>query len=376
MHNINLNYHGLNIFIEASEESHLHWLIEFFTPNFQLVNTAKYHHKIILLTDGAYYQAIKNSGCAGNQIELFAQDQRVISFPQWHWQTALTTVYSEEHEIFCAVNKDRKEITLVSAEPNLFARLFLMRVVRELAMNYTLHNKGLFLHAAALAIDEKGIVIAGETNAGKTTMLINLLQEQDTKYIANAKYISNDRVLILDKISPPLLYSMSTIISIRQGIMDHSPLFGEKLSTSNYRAKLTFAESTTIELPRFINDKKYGVNAAQFCRLLGVEQIEHSIAHSMIFPVITKEIDTFKLIELSLEEVILRLPKILLGADKWKKSRDLFSAPDATPFPEEKDLIALAINFIKQIKCFECQIGENIYQRSETRRLLIEQLIP
>ena len=70
------------------------------------------------------------------------------------------------------------------------ARVALMRVVREYAMLYATQAGWLILHAAAVCVGGDAFVIAGPKRAGKTTLLLHALRNEQ------GAYVSNDRVAL------------------------------------------------------------------------------------------------------------------------------------------------------------------------------------
>lgn len=72
----------------------------------------------------------------------------------------------------------------------LFSKEIFFVLLLEPFLTYKLSQKGiLMLHSSALTINDKGIVISGETGAGKTTMLLNLLNQSNTEYFADDQSI-------------------------------------------------------------------------------------------------------------------------------------------------------------------------------------------
>lgn len=64
-----------------------------------------------------------------------------------------------------------------------------------------------FLHASAVAYNQWGIVVAGTSGQGKTTLLLHLLQ-------AGFQYMSDDIVLLQTDPQPPTLLSLPTPVRI------------------------------------------------------------------------------------------------------------------------------------------------------------------
>lgn len=373
INSIILEYNGLSLLVESNEKSHLLWLEQFLSPHFQQIDSQIYdHHISLLINTQAYNTLLKNRPPLENRfVDVFAFDSMVIEFPIWSSTNELITVFDPKNKVFCSVSTDKRTILLVSAEDNVDARLHLMRIVRELAMNHSQSKGGLFLHAAAIEVNGHGIVIAGQKAAGKTTMLINFLQQKCTKYI------SNDRVLVLLKSQQPILKGMPTITTIRPGTLEMLPLFGQRLSSTVYRHILTIEEIEAQSSPRsqILKDGKHALSPAQLCSLLEVSQLAECQAWTLVFPQITLDEPTFQLKKLSSSIAATKLNSALFGVNTWKKRSDLLRLPDAPPIPDELNLTRLSNLFTEQVRCFECQLGPRAYASQELTTQLLYQLI-
>ena len=87
------------------------------------------------------------------------------------------------------VSADRRQVHLLAAEPSR-GRIQLMRVLREYAMNHYMQQGGVYFHASAVVFGDKGLLIVGTKNAGKTSLMTHFLRH------AGAAYVANDRVLV------------------------------------------------------------------------------------------------------------------------------------------------------------------------------------
>ncbi len=67
---------------------------------------------------------------------------------------------------------------------------------------------GIALHAASCSLNEKGIIICGESGAGKTTLLFDLINK------LNAKFHSNDRLIVFNDPKKDKLTSYSIPIPV------------------------------------------------------------------------------------------------------------------------------------------------------------------
>lgn len=119
-------------------------------------------------------------------------------------------------------NIDQEKTTIhFYGEPFFSYELLLMLIVEPL-LAYKLSKKGtLVLHASSLSINGRGFLFTGDTGMGKTTILLKLLQNQNTKYF------SDDQSLV----KGTTLYSYPLPIGFRKHLVDKC---GIKLSTYDY----------------------------------------------------------------------------------------------------------------------------------------------
>lgn len=88
--------------------------------------------------------------------------------------------------------------------------LVLVRALRNAMVQYMVARDHLYLHAAALKINGKGVLLIGSRRSGKTTQLCELLTRQNTEFI------SNDRVLL----SPDnLIHGLPVSVNLRAPVV-------------------------------------------------------------------------------------------------------------------------------------------------------------
>ncbi|MGH3623496.1 MAG: hypothetical protein ACRDQ5_17140 [Sciscionella sp.] len=83
------------------------------------------------------------------------------------------------------------ELVLIAAEHARVAATIGIRVVRQLVMRGGEVRGGRCVHAAAVDIDGRGVLIAGHPGSGKTTVLTHLIEDH------GARPVSNDRTALI-----------------------------------------------------------------------------------------------------------------------------------------------------------------------------------
>ena len=349
-------YDGLGVRVECADAGHMAWLDEFLAPHFERDGSGPVDWRVRLVEDTHRFEAALGLGpIPGTEpVDCFALDSSVIRYPLWRSESG-TAVYDEQSGVLYHVRHPEREVTLLAREGSEWVRTPLMRVVRELAMNHSRRDGRLFLHAAAVAVGDDGVVVTGEKSAGKTTLLVHLLRE------SGAAYLSNDRVLVSLDSSPPVLRGMPTVVTVRPGTVDLLPGFGRSLAESSFGHRWTIEETRTPRPVRRLKEGKFGLTPAQFRALVGTPAAAACRARAVVFPRVTNLPGGARLRALDTEEAAARLPSVLFGAGSLRKTSELFVSPDETPAPDESALARFARRFAAEVRCFECELGLNAY---------------
>jgi hypothetical protein len=213
----------------------------------------------------------------------------------------------------------------------------------------------LFLHAAAAAADGRGLAIAGEKRAGKTSLLTYLLREMALDYV------SNDRILV-SAAGPAIMRGMPTIVTLGPELLTLFPAVGVNLLASSYYHQRTLAEAATHRAAaRPWRDGSFGLSPAQFCALVGAQSRAECALAALVFPRITGDPDTGRLRDLPVGEGAARLRAALLSAGLRKKTSDLLTVPGDPPAPAEDALVEMSRQLATRIRCVECQLGTRAY---------------
>ena len=363
-------YGDLALLVGAPRPGPLRWLEEFLSPAFRVGARAAYAATVTLREDSqAYEQALAQQPAAGAvELDCFVNDTHMIRLPAWASGPDTTAAFQHGFRVVYEVDRASHAVTVLSPDNNPSARTALMRAVRELAMNRSRRDGGMFLHAAAIAVEGRGMLIAGEKRAGKTTLLLHLLRE------TGADYVSNDR-LLLPSADAAALRAMPTIVTVRVDSLQFFPGLEADLQTRGYIYRRTLAEAAEGQHPtRPWSDGSFGLSPAQFCALFGVERRAECAPRVLLFPRLMADAGAGRLRDLAPGDAALRLRRALLSAGLTKKTSDLVTFPDDPPAPEADYLEAMSRALAARVPCVECQIGTHTYESgalaAECRRLL------
>jgi hypothetical protein len=350
-------YGALPILVGAPCREPLRWLEEFLSPAFRAGPRDGYAASVTLREDSQHYRDMlanrPQTGIA--PLDCFVNDSHMVELPAWASGAGTTTAFQEGFHVLYTVDPSARSVAILSPEHNPQARTALMRVVRELAMNRSRADGGVFLHAAALAIAGRGLLIAGEKRAGKTTLLLYLLRA------TGADYVSNDRVLLPSPASATLR-GMPTIVTVRPQTLAFFPGLRSELVTKSYFYRCTMAEAAVDQRPaRPSSDGSFGLSPAQVGALLRVERRAECAPHVLLFPHVTGDASGGELRELAPGAAAARLRRALLSAELAKKTSDLVAFAGDSPVPDDAvDDMCRALT--ARVTCVECRLGAKSYE--------------
>ncbi|HYD47869.1 MAG TPA: hypothetical protein VEB21_05950 [Terriglobales bacterium] len=367
---LRLAYEELVLEVRARPD-HLAWLAEFLLPHFTESEGEPGWAIELQEDEDAYAAALRCGAGDGSTIDCFALDSAVVRLPRWHDAGRATAVFDRDYRCFYTVLPQRRQVRIVTVADNASIRTPLMRVVRELAMNHCHSRGGLFLHASAVAVGERGLVVTGRKAAGKTTLLMYLLGA------AQAEYLANDRVLVSLAAAEVACRGLPSVVTIRPRTLELFPEIAGRLAGSGFRQQRTIAEAEREQLPpQPWSDGRYGLTPAQLCALVEAQPAKAAQLRAVVFPAVTERPGGVALRRLEREEAAARLVPSLLGAGSWKKTSDLFGEPSLNAGGDqgrsaEQRLIAMCRELARRVACFECQLGLQAYDNDRGRQALL-----
>jgi hypothetical protein len=303
-----------------------------------------------VIEDGHRHRAMLALGAESGALVAFTHDTRVVSLPRW--RGAATRLLDERCGVFYDVGVDPGAVTIVSAPRNPRVRMALMRVVRELAVNRAQRTGGIVLHAAAFAAGGRGIVVAGPKCGGKTTLLLHALRT------GSARYVSNDRVLVVCDRGRAVARGVPTIIALRRSTLDRFPAVAARLDGIPYHHRLTLAEAAALEAETAASRDDAGrLSPAQLCRVLDVAPLAEAEVSALLFPRITHEPGAFRTRRLSEGDTEALLGSAVFGATLGRWTSDVFTDPADPPAPDGDALRDRCRWLASRIPAFECRIG-------------------
>ena len=366
-------FDGLRAGAASSFASDLDWLEEFLCPQFQRVDAAAATCVVQFTRDPLRFADLSNTRADAEEkvIDCFVLDQQVIRLPSWHGPDGAFYILDAKFHCVYVVDSARSTVEIVASTRRRGPRIPAMRILREFAMNHSLSQGRLFIHGAAVGIgaSESGVLIAGPSGSGKTTLLMHLLS------LADASYVSNDRVMVRPGPRGPLLTGMPAITTLRSTTLDHYPAIRSALTGSPFNHQRTIAESEEAAVPiKPWSDSRYGLTPAQFCRLMGVPSRAQVSPKAVLVPRHTQSPGHISLKRLSPDTAERRLGEAIFGVGCWSHETNVFALPDDRAVISADELHRRCHQFAASLPVFECELGLQAYDDPASTRDLLDHL--
>jgi hypothetical protein len=259
---------------------------------------------------------------------------------------------SIEAQSFIWIGAGRGAMEIIAPSDHARMRVSLMRVVRELAMLQSLHRGDLFIHAAAAVDRGRAVIIAGQKYSGKTTMLLALLRR------AQARFVSNDRVMVDLAGEVPLVRGVPTIVKVREDSLRLLPSLTGPAFDHPHRHYLTMRECTSgSALIEPAAHQPPSMSPAQFCRWLGVEPLAAAPIGALVFPRVDPTVKRFILRDLGASETADRIRASLFSAGPGGLVSEAFGPLWDSDFPGQGDTLAACGRLAEAGIACECRIG-------------------
>jgi hypothetical protein len=237
---LDLRYDGFVVGIESDDASDLVWLQEFLGPPFEPVTGVAPDRVVRVVSDGGRYAKLLGRGPdpGGVQTPSFVMDSGIVRLPVWRAEgdQPARILFDEEFRVFYTIRSDEEPIEILAPDDKR-PRTALMRVVRELAMGWVWRAGRHILHAAAVALDDRVVMLAGPKRSGKTTLLIHLLRH------GGAAFVTNDRVVATERRSTVRVHGLPTIVKAWRDTLEWFPEVRERLLFASPRATATGASA-------------------------------------------------------------------------------------------------------------------------------------
>ncbi|MDD4187402.1 MAG: hypothetical protein PHX04_01330 [Bacilli bacterium] len=140
------------------------------------------------VVDVKLYEELKNK-IKGKKARLYQSFENQIH-AEYSMENNTKIYLIDTEEYICIKYGDNDYETITDGRK--ISERWLFRVVREILVRKNEEKKGLFMHGTGLVLEDQGILILGNSGAGKTTLATRLLSGADCE----KQFLSNDRVFL------------------------------------------------------------------------------------------------------------------------------------------------------------------------------------
>ncbi len=329
------------------------WLTEFLSPWFSTEARNGAALKVSMTSSGEQFSALARVEAERRPQPLacFRLDRRLVSCPGWIEPEG--TIFAADQEFGCYYRVSGERVRVISRPQDRPARIGLMRVVRELAIQGALSgSEALDLHAAAFVFRGRAILLAGDKNAGKTTLLAHALTSPYTTLMAN------DRVIVDGSLEAR---GVPTVVSVRAETEREFPALGRRLprrAVLFHKGELAPADSArdSIERPLVLS-------LAQFASQLNSRLEPSAPLGAILFPEISSTTSGWSLGPMDAAEAAARLRGSIYGSVLAACTDTIFQKiSNALPGIDGQD--SLADRLAAAVPAIRCLLGKGAYDES------------
>lgn len=330
------------------------WLTEFISPWFstEMPNRSALRVKMTSSLKQFLALACRETESDLQPLPCFGLDSMLVSCPGWIESDG--TILAADKEFGCYYRLQGSQVEVISRPQDRPARIGLMRVVRELALlRASSQTETLDLHAAAFVFRGRAILLAGDKNAGKTTLLAHALTSHRTSLLAN------DRVIV-DR-GRLQAHGVPTVVSVRK---ETEQMFSSLAHLLPRRAVLLHeGELASADFAGTEADDRFVLSLGQFARQLGSRVQPLAPVGAILFPEISPSLSAWSLERLDPSEAAARFRRSLYGCRLGSRSETIFqkitkALPDANVQGSLEDCLTAAVPVMR------CRLGKNAYCES------------
>jgi hypothetical protein len=297
-------------------------------------------HEVELVIDPVAYRDLRARGRTdtGPDLEGFAQDSQPSMLEPWQSSPDVVTVRNRKLPGFYRLFRARAAVEILVGDKTSRYRTTLMRVVRELAMDRVVATGGVLVHGAAVAANQRVIVVSGPKRCGKTTLLLSLLASTDTAYV------SNDRCVLRVDADGAFVRGLPTIVSMRKNSLDAFPRLREQLLA--IRPEMAAPDTD-----------KVSVGPHELLALLSAKHTSCGAVAAFLFPRVTENRARLSLRRLSTPETLEEFRAGLFRIDAPTLLGHVFATP-MTRGKTARELAERAERWVAaHVPCFRIELG-------------------
>lgn len=375
-------YAGTSIRVRCAETSLLEWLNEFLAPWFDIEGRADHDVLIEGNLDPGEYDRMLARGPAkdGGNLDWFSLDGHFESHPRWESDGGGFLCHDEKRRVFYSFDPEERVGGFVAEADRASVRIGLLRLVRELATAHALARGLIHIHGSAFARNGRGVVITGAKTAGKTSLLINALGTGEVDFLTNDRLFIDAADVAENGVggrdAAIVGIGMPTIVNSRVGCLEMFPRQRELLRGTPYHRDLSRRECREGIRAKIRNETRWppSLSPAQFCEVLGVKAIRHAQLTSIVFPVISRDIETFALEALDESVATEEIYAGVFRSATPQKIPEVFRNVSRESIPDESRVRRAARTLARNLNCYRCLLGPEAYRDISLSREFVRQI--
>jgi len=346
-------FEGVAVEVAAGEAATANWLDEALAPWPAAAAAAGYRIELVRAQEPLRFLGLEPGRPAEAARPCFALDTRVLAYPAWQ-RSADVVLEDSNYASYLEVGRTR---TRVVGRPEAVApRIPLMRAVREVATAaQRCAPDRLALHAAAFAIGDRTVLVAGPKEAGKTTLLLHVLATGE------AGMVSNDRAFVRcdPSGSPAYAIGVPTFVRIRPSTLGMFPGLARGLPP---RVRPLYYSLRELGEPAHVMQAKPGndhlvLTTAQLCRQMGVTACRGGPLAAVLLPELSSGAGDWGLEPLDDAAASRALLAHRYGANPRVRPRTVFEELGAGEARSEAQERELAARIAAQVPVYRCRVG-------------------
>ena len=330
----------------------LAWLREFLEPSLSFDSALSATRHVELQVDQSRYDSrlrILDSR-PREELECFTLDGKFESFPGCTTDEGGLLLHLDRFRLLLEVCPLRRDIQLVAAAPAARVRLGLMRVIREVATVAALRAGAIPFHGAACVDEGRAFCLLGAKQAGKTTSLIHLLQEDHRRFLANDRFFVQETAAGLE------VRGMPTIVKVRSGTLGlFEGLAGQATATPWHRER-TLNEVRTQPGRPSATAEAVSFSQAQFLEIMQRSASRDAPLSWVLFPERDDRATGVEFRPIATAEAASLLAKNLLSPGTVLKTSAVFDSAASREIPPA-DILRMCRLIAAQVPCVRYRQG-------------------
>ena len=354
----------VTVALDSDDRAAAEWLIEFLDPWFGPTAQPCDFQVTISSSRGAYAKIA--SRCPPDAIPraCFALDQRVVSLPVWSTEDGIAAL-DLTRSCSLVVTPSRIHVFGDPATPRW--RFTLQLVFQEIAATRA-RRTDLDVHAAAIEVGGRAILIVGPNRAGKTTLSFHLLRS------GRGRWIANDRAFAGSAGAAFTIRGMPTAVRVHPSMLDDFPELRRGLR--NVERPYLHGVAEIIAATRgeeLDGSAEFALSPAQLARQLKVKPLASAPLGAIVFPEIRPDGRGFAVERLEPAEVSARIWANLYGQPSGRHEPTLFEELDGGKSALPR---SLADALSEAAPGYQLVLGRDAYAVPDFAVRLLETVLP